>query len=169
MSDALKRIATLAKMMTEAKAEVERAKDDLARANDAFRRLEREDLPQLMFEFGLQSIKLSDGSVVEVVEDLDTSISAERREVAHEWLTEHGFAGIIKSNISVNFDREELEEAKKIAQQISGMTGHPVEIIEKIHPQTLKAFVKEQIAAGTEIPFDVFGIHPFNRAKLKSA
>jgi hypothetical protein len=169
MSDSLARISELSRLFKAAKERVDEAKDELSKAQDEFRRLEREELPQLMMEFGLQLLKLSDGSVVEIVEDLDASISADRRMAAHQWLTDHGFSGIIKSNISLSFDRNELEVAQQLAEQISELTGRSVDMDEKIHPQTLKAFVKEQIAAGTPIPFDLFGIHPFNRAKLKSA
>jgi hypothetical protein len=37
---------------------------------------------------------------------------------------------------------------------------------EGVHASTLKAFVKEQMAAGTAVPFDIFAIQPFVRAKV---
>jgi hypothetical protein len=38
---------------------------------------------------------------------------------------------------------------------------------ETVHPSTLKAFVKEQLAVGTAVPFDLFGIYPYSRAIIK--
>ena len=39
---------------------------------------------------------------------------------------------------------------------------------EKVEPMTLKAFAKEQVEKGKELPFDLFGIYIANKAKLKT-
>lgn len=38
-----------------------------------------------------------------------------------------------------------------------------------VFPQTLKAFVKEQLGDGNEIPEDVFKVTPFTRAAIRSS
>jgi hypothetical protein len=164
------RISQLVVVMREAKKNMDEAEKAFDDAKAIYRRLEREDLPTLMQELGYKSIVLADGSVIDIVDDVETSISEARRTAAHEWLTEHGFSGIIKSAISMEFDRKELDEARRIAEEISELAdGRPVSIQEKIHPMTLKAFVKEQLEKGVAIPFDLFSIFPFSRAKIKSA
>ena len=37
---------------------------------------------------------------------------------------------------------------------------------EKVEPMTLKAFVREQVEKGKELPFDLFGVYIANKAKL---
>ena len=164
------RVSQLVEVMREAKREMDEAEDAFKDAKAKYQKLEREDLPTLMQELGYKSIVLSDGSVIDIIEDVETSITEARRTAAHDWLTEHGYSGIIKSAISMEFDRKELEEARRIAEEIAEIAdGRPVSIQEKIHPMTLKAFVKEQLEKGVAIPFDLFNIFPFSRAKIKSA
>jgi hypothetical protein len=38
---------------------------------------------------------------------------------------------------------------------------------ESVHPQTLNAFVKEQLTSGKDLPADLFGVYVGSRAKLK--
>lgn len=44
--------------------------------------------------------------------------------------------------------------------------GHGSLIVETVNAQSLKAFIKEQIKAGTELPETVFKISPFSRAAI---
>ena len=41
------------------------------------------------------------------------------------------------------------------------------EVKEAVHPATLKSFVKERMAAGASPPADMFGIFPYDKAKVK--
>lgn len=144
---------------------------ELARLLEAHRRTEQEDLPELMREIGLTEIKLADGSEITVTDDVQCSISEERRAAAHAWLRESGYGGIIKGVLAIPFRPEdpEMEEAvAEIAAEASERLGAEIEVAEKVHPQTLKSFVKERLAAGEAVPFDLFGIHPFSRAKVKA-
>ena len=44
--------------------------------------------------------------------------------------------------------------------------GHGALIKETVHPATLKAFAKEQLAEGVTLPEDLFQVSPFTYAKL---
>jgi len=46
------------------------------------------------------------------------------------------------------------------------VTGRAPDMEEGVHHSTLKSFVIEQREKGAELPLDLFGIHPYNRAKL---
>ena len=37
---------------------------------------------------------------------------------------------------------------------------------EKVEPMTLKAFVREQVEGGKELPFDLFGVYIANKTKI---
>lgn len=159
MSD-IQRAVQLAELLQQTRKEVERMEDELAVKKADLRRLEQEDLPELMTELELASFKLKDGSSVEVMPDVDCGISEERRRAAHDWLIQHNFGGLIKTEVKVAFGRGELEAAKECADKIGG------EMKEVVHPATLKSFIKEQLAAGAAIPFDLFGVRPFNKVKI---
>lgn len=166
MSDALKRITALAELLKEADVAVEAAETALRLAKDTKRRLEEEDLPELMRELGLVEIKLLDGSAVAVSDEVSCGITEFNRPAAHEWLINHDFGGLIKTEIAVKFDRDEREQARDAMCRIAVLLEREVLLDEKVHPQTLKAFVKEQRAAGVSIPTDLFSIRPYAKAKV---
>lgn len=161
MSD-LQRVVQLAELLLKLRQNVERLETELKAAKEDVRRVEQEDLPDLMQELGLQTFKLATGEVVDVKQDVECGISEERRARAHAWLTENGFGGLIKTEVVARFGRDQRDAAVAVAEQIGG------EMIERVHPATLKSFVKEQMEAGRAIPFDLFAIHPFNRVKITS-
>lgn len=168
-SDALTRITTLAELLRQQQREVAQAEEVLRTAKEAMRRTETEDLPDLMTELQLTEIKLLDGSKVEVKPDLQCGISEERRAEAHRWLEERGFGGLIKTALIVDFDRAERAAALEAAQKVAEALDRPVALENTVHPATLKSFLKEQLALGAEgssPPADLFGIFPYNKAKL---
>ena len=162
MSD-LQRAVQLAELLLKLRQNIDRLETELETAKKDMRRVEQEDLPDLMQELGLETFKLTTGELIEVKPEVDCGISEERRARAHAWLTENGFGGLIKTEVVAKFGREEREAAVACAQQIGG------EMIERVHPSTLKSFVKEQMAAGNPVPFDLFGVHPYNKVKITAA
>ena len=166
MSD-LKRIVQLAELLRTHQTEIERLEEELKQLKAAALRIEREDLPLLMTELGLQEIKLGDGSVVKVSEDCDARISDATRTPALAWLNEHGFGGLIKTQIALTFGRGEHDKAIAVQQRLAADFDN-VELKEDVHYQTLKAFVKEQLAAGASIPMDLFNVFPYSKATIKA-
>jgi hypothetical protein len=164
MSD-LHRAVQLAELLIELRARVETLEQQLAAAKADARRVEQEDLPDLMQELGLEKFALRNGTVVEVRPEVDCSISEERRAAAHSWLVDKGFGGLIKTEVVVTFGRGEHAQAEDFAHDCVERGVHP-SLTERVHPSTLKAFVKEQMAAGRPVPFDLFGVHPYNKVKL---
>lgn len=162
--DSLKRVVGLAQFMVQQKETVAAMKRDLQEAETALRRTETEDLPELMRELELSALTLPDGTVVSITDEISCGISAERAFDAHRWLSENGFGGLIKTAVVVEFGRDEREEAEALAVQLE---AHHPQVAEKVHPATLKAFLKEQLAKGTAVPFDLFGIHPYSKATIK--
>ncbi len=162
MSD-LQRAVQLAELLLKLRENVTRLETELEAAKKDVRRVEQEDLPDLMQELGLETFKLKSGETIEVKPEVDCGISEERRAKAHDWLTVNGFGGLIKTEVVAKFGRDEREAAVACAEQIGG------EMIERVHPSTLKSFVKEQMAAGKPLPFDLFGVHPYNKVKITAA
>lgn len=162
MSD-LQRAVQLAELLLQMRNKVQDMEKQLEVAKADLRRVEQEDLPELMQELGLETFKLKTGETIEVKPEIDCGISEERRAKAHAWLTENGFGGLIKTEVVAKFGRDERDAAVACAQQIGG------EMIERVHPSTLKSFVKEQMSAGKPVPFDLFGVHPYSKVKVTAA
>lgn len=172
MTEQLGRILAMAEQLVMAQDAVQRLNEALEVATETVRRLEQEDLPELMREVGLTSFSLIDGSKVELVEDLACRITEDNASRAIAWLDRNGFGGLIKTQMQVTFNREDRAAALKLADQVlasakkENVEVNPV-ITEKVHPATLKSFIKEELGKGTAVPYDLFSIHPYSKVKIK--
>ena len=166
MSD-VERLRKLGELFLAQREAVERADEELASAKAAFRRTEQEDLPDLMTELGVPMFRLEDGTTIERVPDVEASLTEATRAAGLEWLKANQFGGLIKTKVVTEFGRGESETAAQAAQLLADELGLVAEVSEGVHPATLKAFVKEQMAVGSPIPMDTFNVRAFNRAKVK--
>ena len=163
MSD-LKRVADLAALLTQVQNEVATTQETLNELKATERRISEEDLPQLMAEVGLSEIALTTGEKVTITEQVNASITEAHNEAAIKWLTEHGFGGIVKTRLIVDFDHTERDDA--LATLHKQEKKHITELKETVHSATLKSFVREQLEAGNKLPMDLFSVHPYSKAKI---
>ena len=87
---------------------------------------------------------------------------------AYEWLRDNGLDDIIKNTVVCTFGREEDDKASDFFS-FAKKEGFEPEQNSTIHPSTLKAFAKDRIAQGEEIPMDLFGVWVGQRATIKKA
>ena len=127
--------------------------------------LSEQTIPGLMHKAGISSIKLEDGTKVEVKPFYSARIPISRTEEAYAWLRSNGHGDLIKNNVMLSFGRNQDNEAKSLVEDLRSK-GHTVKQTEKVEPMTLKAFVKEQIQNGKNVPSDVFGVYVASKTKL---
>lgn len=163
MGNELTRIVAMAELLRSQQADLAAAEQAVKEAKAAMLTTERETLPLLMTELGLTEIKLKDGAVVSVKEDVDVKIPEARRSEAMDWLVKNGFGGIVKTEVSKQFGAGEMNEAVTLYETI----GDGAKLASTVHHSTLKSFVREQLAQGTNIPYDMFGIFPYSVAIIK--
>ena len=94
------------------------------------------------------------------------SVPAEKKRDAYAWLRESGFGDLIKNTVAIDFGRGEDDNAEALKEycQEHGMTYSDKE---GVHAQTLKAFIKEQMAKGVDVPLELFGAYPYSKAVIK--
>ena len=165
--DGLATVSDLARQVREKTIRVQQLEEDLKEEKKSLLQLTDHELPAIMAEIGLGELKLTDGSELTLKPTYGATITGAHREAAHQWLRDHGYDDIIKSTVSCKFDRGEEERARQFSQ-LAATGGFETEKNETIHPQTLKAFVKERLQAGEEIPQDLFGIYAGQRATIKT-
>lgn len=125
-------------------------------------------IPELMAQAGVKSITLEDGSKVIIDHKYRASISIANQGLAFAWLRETGNDSIIKNQIIVEFGKGEDTEALALYNKLK--IDNPKGLIKQkqsVHASTLKAFVKEQKQAGSDIPDEPFGIYEFDETKVK--
>lgn len=136
---------------------------------EKIRRIVEQDLPEAMDEVGMSEFTLDDGTKIKVKAFYNASIPEDRKEEAFGWLKEHDFDGMIKADVKVSFGKGEFELAQSFLQFIRGFNEKAIdpEYKEQVHWQTLRAWVKEQIEGGNELPLDMFGVFVGRKAELK--
>lgn len=156
----LKRLTDLAEVRMALAAKINDCEAELKTLKARLTTIDTEDLPELMEEVGMQSFKLSDGTEIGVKKDVKASITAAKAPAAMKWLVDNGYAGLIKSKVLVDCNRE---DAAQLQQQLP----YEISVNDTVHPMTLKSFVVERLEKGDDIPFDLFGVHPFNKITVK--
>ena len=115
---------------------------------------------------GISSLKLADGSAVDVKPYYAANISLKNREAAYNWLRSNGLGDIIKNEITVSFGRDEDNKAATYVNLAKGQGYQPTQKL-KVEPMTLKALVRERIESGKDMPPDIFNVFVGNRTTIK--
>ena len=124
-----------------------------------------EVIPTMMQEMNISTLKLADGTSVEVKPVYGASIPKAKQEEAYTWLRENGLGDLIKNEITVAFGRDEDNKAQQYAVLAQGQGYQPVQKL-KVEPMTLKALVRERLESGQEMPSDLFNMFTGNRTKI---
>ena len=155
--NSLKEMADLCAEQVALEKEMEQLSEQLKAKAASARKLSQEIIPARMSELGLESLTLADGSSIKIKQLVHASIPVKYREEAFQWLRDNGHGDIIKNQVSATFGKGEDTTASNFIDKIEELGYQPQQKV-WVEPMTLKAFVREQIAEGNEIPTDQFGV-----------
>ena len=127
-------------------------------------KISSEVIPNLLAEQGLSSLKLADGSGVEVKKSYNCTVKKDSVESAYTWLRENGLGDLIKNEIAVQFGKGEDNKAEQMLY-LAAEQGYEPTQKQKVEPMTLKALYRERIEAGLDMPSDFF--HTFVKDQTK--
>tara|TARA_B100001996_G_scaffold281575_1_gene221967 strand:- start:1118 stop:1678 length:561 start_codon:yes stop_codon:yes gene_type:complete len=160
-------ISTLAKYCTD----LARIEDDIRSQESSLKELKEqadkissEIIPNLLAEQGLSSLKLADGSAVDVKKTYSCTIKKDSLDAAYTWLRDQGLGDIIKNEVSVVFGKGEDTRANNLLD-LAVQEGYEPSQKQKVEPMTLKALYRERIEAGLDMPSDFF--HTFVKDQTK--
>ena len=159
-------VAALARQIRDKEQRISSLEEELKDEKKALLKLTDEDMPAMLAEIGISSFSLDDGSQVEVKQTYGASILVQNRPAAYEWLRENGYDDIIKNSVICQFGRGEDDQASAFAA-FAQQQGYVPEQKTEIHPQTLRAFVKERVEEGDAFPMELFGAWVGQRAVIK--
>ena len=154
-------VLSLQSLENEIKEDEEKIKTKKDRAD----KLSREVIPTMMKEMSLSSLKLADGSSVEVKPIYGASIPVAKREEAFNWLRQNGLGDLIKNDVTVTFGMSEDIKASDYAILAKRQGYEPIQKV-SVHTGTLKALVRERIESGKEIPTELFNVFAGNQTKI---
>jgi len=162
----LTRLSKLVNQMADKADEIDEMGDKLKTLNEEYRALSGGQIPDLFDEMGLSQIKLTDGRSVEIKRTFAASITKEKQTGCFKWLRANGHESLITHELITKLKKGESKEQKKLIEVLAKL-GLTYADKEKVHPQTLKAFVKEQIEKGGNFPQEQFSVFPIRETKVK--
>ena len=145
--------------------EIQNAEESVAKLKEKAKTLSQFEIPVMMEEMHITKLKLKDGESVEIKKIYGASIPPQHQEEAFTWLRNNGLGDIIKNDITVTFGRGEDNKASEYATLAQGQGFEPVQKI-GVHPQTLKAVVRERLESGQEMPSDIIKTYAGNSTKI---
>tara|TARA_A100001391_G_scaffold38608_3_gene21380 strand:+ start:10730 stop:11272 length:543 start_codon:yes stop_codon:yes gene_type:complete len=163
--DQIKSISDQCQKLSDLRFQIEQREEETSKLKSQARDLEERTIPDMMQEAGVSLLKLKDGSTVEVKPFYAAKIPESRVEEAFSWLRSNGHEDLIKNTITTQFSRgqdNQVSELVKVCEKF----GFNYNQKQKVEPMTLKAFVKDQVEQGKQIPFDMFGVYIANKTKI---
>ena len=157
------------KQLTKEQATLE---DKLKDISNKITQLEQSTLPDIMATLGVDELSLTTlGVKLKVVEQVTASVTQAKAQEVYAWLKARNMHAIAKGRVTFS----DVTVAEEIARE------QQAEFKIDIHPSTLAAFVREQIAQEREdekqrgqplpetdkLPRKLFGVFTLNRVAIK--
>ena len=128
-------------------------------------KISSEVIPEIMESMKLKTLKLQDGSAIEVKEVYSATIPVAQKESAFRWLRDNDLGDLIKNEITVSFGRGEDDKATQYAGLAEGQGYQPQQKL-KVEPMTLKALYRERAESGQDLPSEHFNLFKGNKTKI---
>lgn len=136
--------------------------------------LAREILPDLMKEIGVANFTTLEGKTFVLSQGFDGGFISGREAEAQEWLRANGHGGIMRCSVTVdmpsNIDEPALDRVVGLIMNLrseeSAVEGAVVNSRSTVHPQTWKAWLRERMLAGDELPEELFKVTPYEFCKV---
>jgi len=128
------------------------------------RKVNEEDIPNLMQEMGMDSVTV-DGNKVALRQFVHARIADDKKDEAFAWIRSIGEGDIIKNDVTVSFASGEDNMAGAVVDDLRNKGLEPAQKTH-VHPMKLKAWVRDRIESGQDIDFDTFGVFVGTEAKI---
>ncbi len=176
-------VADMAQRVLDLEDEINRLEDALKQKKQDLKVLAEQDLPELMQELNIKDFTLSNGAKVEIKDVIQASVPSQGsidraktedqrvelqmlQQQCFEWLRAQGAGDIIKSNVEVQFGRNEDDACNAFADELRERQIYYKRAV-GVHPQTLNSFIKERMSEGKEVPMEMFRIYAGRRANIR--
>ena len=145
--------------------EIEKDEALLKQKKERADKISSEVIPEIMASMKLKTLKLQDGSAIEVKDVYSATIPVASREGAYQWLRENDLGDLIKNEITVSFGRGEDNKASEYTSLAESKGYQPSQKL-KVEPMTLKALYRERVEARQDLPSEHFNLFKGNKTKI---
>ena len=158
-------LSTLVLELQKLEDDIKVQEDKLKSTKEKADRLSQVAIPEIMEALKMKTMKLADGSAIEVKEIYSATIPVDKREGAYNWLRENDLGDLIKNEITVSFGRGEDNKASDYADLAKERGFEPTQKL-KVEPMTLKALFRERSENKQELPSEHFNLFKGNKTKI---
>jgi hypothetical protein len=162
----IKKISTLAQRQIDIEEKIEKAENVLSSLKQQLDEVQLRLLPDALAEAGVSTIRLETGETVEVKKIYASNLTEKNKEACFTWLRSNGHAALVSHEIVVKFRKGEDKTHDLVSGFLKENTVDHSDA-DKVHPQTLQAFIREQVEGGADFPLDLFQVSIINKAKVK--
>ena len=145
--------------------EIKMDQEKLDRKKEQADRLSQQVIPEIMESMKLKTMKLRDGSAIEIKEIYSATIPIDKRDGAFNWLRNNDLGDLIKNEITVSFGRNEDNKAREYAN-LAESNGYQPQQKLKVEPMTLKALYRERVQKDLDLPSEHFNLFKGNKTKI---
>jgi hypothetical protein len=163
-NEKLQQVAALSKRQLELEQQVAAAELALKTLKEKLAAVQLQELPDAMLEIGLAYVELTTGDSVSIDKFYSGSIK-DTKPQALVWLKKNNHDSIIKTNFVLPVGRDPVKTVK--IQQILLKNKLDFILDENVHPQTLKAFIREMTEAGKPLAMDLLNVYIGNKSIVK--
>jgi hypothetical protein len=181
-SNELGAITEAAERVLDLENEIRTLENQLKEKGQTLRKLTEQELPDLMQELNVKDFTLTNGAKIGLVDIVSASIPSAgainrakgdikeelltRQKRCFGWLRKNHGGPLIVSNVEVPFGKHEDQKCsefkKKLRQEkvfYNEYTG--------VHPQTLKAFIRECLEKGINVPVEDFRLYTGQKVQIR--
>ena len=137
----------------------------LSKKKEQADKLSQQVIPEIMESMKMKTMKLRDGSSIEIKEIYSATIPKDKQEGAFNWLRNSDLGDLIKNEITVSFGRNEDNKAREYAN-LAESNGYQPQQKLKVEPMTLKALYRERVEKGMDLPSEHFNLFKGNKTKI---
>lgn len=166
--DKLGEVGRLGMKMIRLQSDIDVLEETLKARNKELRDVSETLIPDCLLECGITSFELASGEKLILQTYYSAKIPEGGEQVAFNWLEKNEEDAIIKSQVSLDFGKGDAERAAEV-RIVTFLENNNYIFNQKrgVHASTLKAFVKNKIESGEDLPQEMFGVYIGQRTKIK--
>ena len=182
-SNSLGAVTDMGQRMFDLEREIDNLENLLKEKKQSLTKLAEQDLPDLMQELNVKEFTLNNGEKCEIQDITSGSIPSAsaitrakteedknelevRQQQCFEWLRNTGNGSLIKSNVEVQFGKNEDKECNEFTEELRKRNMFYRRAV-GVHPGSLNSMLRERLSDGKDVPSDLFKLYVGRKAKLK--
>ena len=159
------KLADEIKKLQDIQQEIQNHKDKIKDLEDSEKNFSQVIIPDMMNAMNLKTMKLKDGSELEIDDKFYATALAPKRAEAYQWLRENGLGNIVKNEITVRFGKDEDNKAIQYATLAKGQGYEPEQKV-SVNAGTLRVALRDLHERGGQIPSEYFSTFAGYQTKI---